>query len=118
MWSRRSAVVLVALGVPVLGAGAWAAASSIETRPAPQVVVPPEAVSARTPSTTAAPRPTTSTSVDDHGNRREHDTTPTTVDDHGNGREHDTTATSIVDQGRGHPGRDRGAGVEDHSGGR
>src|SRR6476659_7178704 len=102
MWSRRSAVVLVALGVPVLGAGAWAAASSIETRPAPQVVVPPEAVSARTPSTTAAPRPTTSTSVDDHGNRREHDTTPTTVDDHGGG----------------HSGRDRDAGVEDHSGGR
>src|SRR4051812_7055222 len=102
MWTRRGAVVLGMAAVPVLAAGAWAAASSIETRPAPQVVVPPD--SAVPHSTSRAP---TSTSVDDDGGRHGPDdaTTSTSVDDHG--------------ERRGPGGSDSGRrSDDDHSGGR
>jgi len=39
--SRRSGAILLAVTIPVFGGVAYAAANSIDTRPAPQVIVPP-----------------------------------------------------------------------------
>jgi hypothetical protein len=109
---------LGALAIPLLGGAAYAAAHSISTRPAPQVVVPasPTTSGSRASGhdgTDHGPGTTTSTTVDDRG----HDPAGHDAgDDNGVDPTTSTTSTTIDDRGEDPAGDHSGKDASSDSG--
>src|SRR5689334_4033156 len=110
MWRRRGLAIVVVASVPLVALGAWSAASSIGTKPEPQVVMPPEPVATHSTTTdqgseraqsSETTRGTAVVSTEDHSvsrGSRATDTPSTTVE-RGDDRGDDSTSPSTNDGG-------------------